>query len=223
MSAGSRLTEDQIAQRAAMEIRDGEVVNVGAGMPFLVSQYVPPGIFAMFHIEHGILGVGKVAGGEQIDPDLLGLGRRPLIPVPGASCFSSAEAFAMLRGGHVDLSVLGAYQVSEEGDLANWIVPGQPSGVGGAMDIVKNVKRLFITMTHTTKKGEPKIVKRCSLPLTGARVVHKIFTDIAVIEVTPKGLVLEEVAPGFTPEEVQAATEPRLIISPELKEISLQS
>jgi 3-oxoacid CoA-transferase subunit B len=223
MSAGSKLTEDQIAARVALEIRDGEVVNVGAGMPFLVSQHVPKGIFSMFHIEHGILGVGKVAGGEEIDPDLLGLGRRPLIPVPGASCFSSAEAFAMLRGGHVDVSVLGAYQVSEQGDLANWVVPNQPSGVGGAMDIVGNVKRLFVTMTHATKKGESKIVKHCSLPLTGARVVHKIFTDMAVVDVTPDGLVLRETAPGFTAEEIQAVTEPRLIISPDLREIPVPS
>ena len=221
MHQGSKrpLTEDEMARRVALEIKDGDCVNLGAGMPFPVSQYIPRGIWAMIHIEHGILGVGGTAEGVFKDRDLMGLGRRPLTAVPGASCFSSIEAFAMLRGGHIDLSVLGAFQVSEKGDLANWLIPGQCPIIGGAMDIVGHVKRLIAMMTHVTKKGEPKILKKCTLPVTGHGVTDLIVTDLAVIKVTAEGLTLLEAAPGYTPEAIQAVTEPQLKISPELKEM----
>jgi 3-oxoacid CoA-transferase subunit B len=221
MQQGSKkpLTEDEMARRVAQEVKDGDCVNLGAGIPFPVSQYIRKDIWAMVHIEHGILGVGGTAQGSLRDRDLMGLGRRPLTAVPGASCFSSIEAFTMLRGGHIDLSVLGAYQVSKKGDLANWLIPGQCPIIGGAMDIVGHVKRLIVMMTHVTKKGEPKILNECTLPVTGYGVVNTIVTDMAVIEVTPEGLLLLEVAPGYTPEEIQANTEPLLNISPDLKEI----
>ena len=192
-------------------------------MPFPVSQYIPKGIWTMIHIEHGILGVGGTAEGAFKDRDLMGLGRRALTAVPGAACFSSIEAFTMLRGGHIDLSVLGGFQVSEKGDLANWLIPGQCPIIGGAMDIVGHVKRLIAMMTHVTKKREPKILKKCTLPVTGHGVTDLIVTDLAVIKVTPEGLTLLEVAPGYTPEEIQSVTEPRLKISPELKEIGVTS
>jgi 3-oxoacid CoA-transferase subunit B len=210
-----------MARRVAQEVRDGDCINLGAGMPFPVSQYISKEIWAMIHIEHGILGVGRTAQGVYRDRDLMGLGRRPLTAVPGASCFSSIEAFTMLRGGHIDLSVLGAFEVSEKGDIANWLIPGQCPIIGGAMDIVGHVKRLIAMMTHVTKKGEPKILKQCRLPVTGYGVTDLIVTDLAVIKVTPDGLVLLEVATGYTPEEIQAVTEPRLMISPDLKEIPL--
>ncbi len=221
MLQGSKkpLTEDEMARRVAKEIKDGNCVNLGAGTPFPVVNYVPKDIWAMVHIEHGILGVGGIAQGLMRDRDCMGLGRRPIFPVPGASCFSSIEAFTMLRGGHIDISVLGAFQVSEKGDVANWLLPGECPIVGGAMDIVGHVKHLIIMMTHVTKKGEPKILKDCSLPVTGYGVVNLIATDLSVIEVTPNGLLLKEVAPGYTAEEIQALTEPKLIVSPELKEI----
>lgn len=216
------LTEDEMARRVAQEIKDGYFINVGAGMPFPVSQYIPKDIWAMVHIEHGILGIGKgSAQGVYRDRDLMGLGRRPLVAVPGASCFDSTAAFTMLRGGHIDFSVLGAYEVSEKGDLANWFLPGHCPIIGGAMDIVGHVKRLVVMMTHATKKREPKILKQCKLPITGFGVVNMIVTDLAVIDVTPEGLVLLEVTPGYTPEEIQALTEPTLKISPQLKEIVL--
>jgi 3-oxoacid CoA-transferase subunit B len=243
MSKDSRrpLTEDEMAGRVAREIKDGDCINLGAGMPFRVSQkikdrdsahfgdqaaslpashYIPNDIWAMVMIEHGILGIGGAATGTFQDRDLMGLGRSHLTAVPGASCFSSSEAFTMLRGGHINLSVLGAFQVSEKGDLANWLIPGDCPNIGGSMDIVGHVKRLIVMMTHVTKKGEPKIVKRCTLPVTGYGVTDMIVTDMAVIEVKPEGLVLLEVPPGFTPEDIQAITEPRLIISPKLKDIS---
>lgn len=215
------LTEDEMARRVAREIKDGDCINLGAGMPFPVSQYISKDIWAMVHIEHGILGVGGEAKGSLIDKDLMGLGRRPLTATPGASCFSSIEAFTMLRGGHIDLSVMGAFEVSEKGDLANWLIPGQCPIIGGAMDIVGHVKRLIVMMTHVTKKGEPKILKKCKFPVTGYAVVNLIVSDLAVIEVTPEGLVLLEVAPGYTTEEIQALTEPKFKVSSELKEVSV--
>ena len=223
MLKGSKrpLTEDEMARRVAREVKDGDCINLGAGMPFPVSQYISKDIWTMVQIEHGILGVGAEAKGSLIDKDLMGLGRRPLTAIPGASCFSSIEAFTMLRGGHIDLSVLGAFEVAEKGDLANWLIPGQCPIIGGAMDIVGHVKRLIVMMTHVTKKGEPKILKKCKLPVTGYKVVNMIVTDLAVIEVTPEGLLLLEVAPGYTAEEIQALTEPELKISSELKEISV--
>ncbi len=230
-----------MAVRVAREVKDGDCLNLGAGMPFRVAQkikggdgptsgketslpashYVPQGIWAMVQIEHGILGIGGAAQGALLDRDLMGLGRSHLTAVAGASCFPSTEAFTMLRGGHVDLSVLGAFQVSEKGDLANWLIPGECPLVGGAMDIVGHVKRLIVMMIHVTRKGKPKIVNQCTLPVTGYGVVDMIVTDLAVLEVKPEGLVLTEVAPGYGAEEIQALTEPRLIVSPGLKEMPL--
>ncbi|MDR7402942.1 MAG: CoA-transferase [Armatimonadota bacterium] len=210
-----------MARRVAREIKDGTCVNLGAGMPFPVSQYIPEGVFAMVHIEHGILGVGGTAREPYKDRDLLGLGRRPLVYVPGAACFSSVEAFTMLRGGHIDLSVLGAFQVAANGDLANWLLPGQCPIVGGAMDIVGHVGRLIAMMTHVTKKGEPKILTACTLPVTGHGVTDMIVTDLAVIDVTPQGLLLREVAPGYSVEEIRAVTGAPLAVSPDLREIEV--
>ena len=211
------LTEEKMARRVAQEVKEGMCINLGAGMPFPVVNYIPDDIWAMVHMEHGILGVAGAAQEPMKDRDLMGLGRRPLGFMPGASCFSSIEAFTMLRGGHVDLSVLGAFQASASGDIANWLLPGQCPIVGGAMDIVGQVKRLIVMMTHLTKKGVPKIVKKCDLPVTRHGCVDMIVTDHAVIDVTPDGLVLLEVAPGFTPEEIQAITEPELIIKDPVK------
>ncbi len=221
MLKGSKrpLTEDEMARRVAREVNDGDCVNLGAGMPFPVTGYISKDIWAMVHTEHGMLGVGGEAKGSLIDRDLMGLGRRPLVAVPGACCFSSIEAFTMLRGGHINLGVLGAFEVSEKGDLASWLLPGQCPIIGGAMDIAGHVKRLIVMMTQVTKKGEPKILKKCKLPVTAHGAVNLIVTDLAVIEVTPEGLVLLEVTPGYKAEEIQAVTEPQLKVSPELKEI----
>ncbi len=215
------LTEEEMCRRVAREIQDGYCVNLGAGMPFPVANYIPEGVHAMMHIEHGVLGVGTVAEPAQRDRDLMGLGRRPLSLVPGAACFSSVEAFTMLRGGHIDLSVLGAFEVSEKGDIANWLLPGECPIIGGAMDIVGHTKCLIAMLTHTTKKGKSKVLKDCLLPVTARRVVNMIVTDLAVMDVTSDGLVLREVAPGYTPEEIQAVTEAKLKISVDLKEIAL--
>jgi 3-oxoacid CoA-transferase subunit B len=215
------LTEDEMARRVALEIKDGYCVNVGAGMPCPVVQYIPQDVWAMVHIEHGILGVGKAAEEPIKDRDLIGLGRRPVIPMPGAACFSSVESFTMLRGGHVDLSILGAFQVSERGDLANWLIPGQCPMIGGAMDIVGHVKRLIVMMTHVTKNGAPKILKACTMPVTAYGVVDMIVTDLALIDVRPEGLLLREMAPGYTASEIKAATEPDLAIHPDLKQIAV--
>lgn len=206
-----------MARRVAQEVKDGMCINLGAGMPFPVVNYIPDDIWAMVHMEHGILGVAGAAQEPMKDRDLMGLGRRPLAYVPGAACFSSIEAFTMLRGGHIDLSVLGAFQASETGDIANWLLPGQCPIVGGAMDIVGHVKRLIVMMTHLTKKGVPKVVKACNLPVTRHACVDMIITDHAVMDVTPDGLVLLEAAPGFTPEEIQAITDSKLIIKDPVK------
>jgi len=206
-----------MARRVAQEVKDGMCINLGAGMPFPVVNYIPDDIWAMVHMEHGILGVAGAAKEPMKDRDLMGLGRRPLAYVPGAACFSSVEAFTMLRGGHIDLSVLGAFQASETGDIANWLLPGQCPIVGGAMDIVGHVKRLIVMMTHLTKKGVPKVVKECNLPVTRHACVNMIITDHAVMDVTPDGLVLLEAAPGFTPEEIQAITDSKLIIKDPVK------
>ena len=215
------LTEEEMCKRVAREIKDGYCVNLGAGMPFPVANYISKDIWAMMHIEHGVLGVGAEAKGPMRDRDLMGLGRRPLTLVPGAACFSSVEAFTMLRGGHIDLSVLGAFEVSEKGDIANWLLPGDCPIIGGAMDIVGHVKYMIAMLTHTTKKGKPKILKECLLPVTGYGVANMIVTDLAVFDVTPEGLLLTEVAPGYTPEEIQALTEPTFKVSENLQEIPL--
>lgn len=215
------LTPEQMARRVAAELQDGHYVNLGFGMPLLVGNHLPPGRDVLIHTENGMIGVGPQARPGEEDPELVNAGKQFVTELPGAAYFHQSDSFAMIRGGHIDVSILGAYQVAENGDLANWVVPGERiPRVGGAMDLAAGAKRVIVMMTHVTKRDEPKLLRRCTLPLTGERCVDLVVTDVAVVAVTPECFELREVAPGWTPALVQERTEAPLRLSPALREMT---
>lgn len=216
------LDRNQIAKRIAQEVQDGFTVNLGIGIPTLVANFIPPDMFVLLQSENGLLGMGPFPLEREIDPDLINAGKQTVTAIPGASFFSSADSFAMIRGGHVDLTVLGAMQVDQTGCIANWMVPGKMiKGMGGAMDLVAGAKRVVVAMQHRDKSGEAKLLTQCSLPLTGIRCVHRIVTDMAVIDVNSQGFLLKEIAPGIDVKDIVASTGAPLQVDPDLKEMPI--
>ncbi len=216
------MTRDQIAMRIAQEVEDGFVVNLGIGMPTLVANHIPTDIFVMFQSENGMLGMGPFPTKDKADADLINAGKQTITAMPGAAYFHSADSFAMIRGGHVDLTVLGAMEVDQLGNIANWMVPGKMvKGMGGAMDLVAGAKRVIVAMQHADKSGKSKILKKCTLPITGLHCIHRVVTDMAVIDVTKEGFVLKEYAPGVTIDDVKRLTDAPLKVDPEVKQIKI--